>query len=109
MEYLTVELQALIVFVSEIVFLYLKTINVKAISEGSVGKAIVSNTGVSICWVVGVTISINSILNGHFLPIVAFLVGGAIGTALAMKKKRSKRLQNLFSFKKVSFYSIRIF
>ena len=66
MKQLSVEIQSLIVFLSEIVFLYLKTINIQAISKGKVLLAIVSNSAVSITWLIGVTISINSLLNNHY-------------------------------------------
>ncbi len=109
MEYLSVEIQALIVFFSEIVFLFLKTINIKAISNGNVTKAIFSNTGISIAWLIGITISVNSILNGNLLPILAFLVGGAIGTFLAMNKEKTSNKDKVVSLRKVIFSTLRLF
>lgn len=109
MEYLTIEIQALIVFISEIVFLYLKTINIKAIADGNTQKAILSNSGTSIAWLIGVTISVNSILNGNWLPILAFLLGGIIGTYLAMEKGKSQNKDKIVSLKKVLLSTIRLF
>lgn len=91
MKQLSIEMQSLIVFVSEIIFLYMKTINIQAISKAKVFPAIVSNSAVSITWLIGVTISITSLLNKHYLPILCFLAGGVIGTYLAMMRHKKKR------------------
>ncbi len=109
MEYLSVEIQALIVFFSEIVFLYLKTINIKAISKGNTTKAILSNSGISIAWLIGVSISVNSILNGKLLPILAFLLGGAIGTFLAMRKQKSSNKEKVIAISTILKSTIRPF
>ena len=109
MEYLSVELQALIVFFSEIVFLYLKTINIKAVSKGNTAKAILSNSGISIAWLIGVTISVNSILNGNLLPILAFLAGGAIGTFLAMNRGKTPGKDKVVSLRNILISTFRLF
>jgi uncharacterized membrane protein len=107
MQNLSIEIQSIIVFFSEIVFLYLKTINIQAISKDKVLPAILSNSAVSITWLIGVTISINSLLNNHYLPILCFLAGGVIGTYLAMT--RQKRKVNIVELKKTALDSLRIF
>ena len=108
MQHLSIEIQSLIVFISEIIFLYLKTINIQAISRGKVLPAIVSNSAVSITWLIGVTISINSLLNNHYLPILCFLAGGAIGTYLAMTRQKKENVSTV-NWKRTVLNSLRIF
>lgn len=108
MQYLSIEIQSFIVFISEIVFLHLKTTNVQAISKGNVILAIASNSSVSIAWIIGVTISVNSVLNSHFMPLLAFLFGGAIGTYLGMRRSNRTEPINFVSLRKNLLASLRI-
>ncbi len=78
---------ALIVFVTQIAFLYLRTINVIYTTEKRVWPTILSNMGVSISWLLSVSISLNSLTSGSWQPILAFLLGGTIGTYLGIKKE----------------------
>ncbi len=78
---------SLIVFVTQILFLYLRTINIIYTTERRVWPTILSNTGVSISWLLSVSISTNSMLTGDWQPITAFLIGGAVGSYLGIKKE----------------------
>ena len=81
-----------IVLVSQIVFLYLRTLNVKAVTNDEMWKAIWTGWGIGIAWMIGIAIGANAMMEGHSLPIIAHLVGGSIGTWMGMKEKRSKRV-----------------
>jgi len=87
---LTINQQAGIVLITQIIFLWLRTINVKNIAEGNMVSAILTGNGIAIAWMVGIAVGANAMMEGHLLPIVAHLVGGTIGTYMAMRKKKRK-------------------
>lgn len=78
---------ALIVLVTQIAFLYLRTINVIYTTEKRLWPTIFSNIGVSVSWLLSVSISMSSFMSGSWQPILAFLIGGIIGTYLGIKKE----------------------
>lgn len=77
---------AAIVFVTQIIFLYLRTLNVIYTAERKVLGTILTGNGVSISWLLSMSIGLNSMFTGDWQPIVAFLVGGTIGTYWGIKK-----------------------
>ena len=83
-------LSAVIILISQIVFIFLRTINVIYTSERRLWPAIWSGNGIALAWLVSISIGANSVMQGHILPIMAFLVGGAVGTYLGIKKEQKK-------------------
>lgn len=78
---------AIVVFITQIIFLYLRTLNVLYTSERKVWGAVWTGNLVSVTWLISMTIGLNSMFTGDWQPIVAFLVGGTIGTYWGIKKK----------------------
>lgn len=87
-------ISAIIVLITQIMFLYLRTINVIYTTERKLWPTILSNTGVSISWLLSVGISTNSMITGEWQPILAFLIGGAVGSYLGIKKETHKKQNN---------------
>jgi len=83
---------SIMIFVTQIAFLYLRTLNVIYTSERKMWATIWTGNGVSLFWLVSMSIGMNSMLTGSVAPIVAFIVGGTIGTywAIKMESKRKK-------------------
>lgn len=77
---------AAIVFVTQIIFLYLRTLNVIYTSERKIWGTIITGNGVSVSWLLSMSIGLNSMFTGDWQPIVAFLIGGTIGTYWGIKK-----------------------
>jgi len=71
---------ALVVLISQIIFIYLRTINVIYTAEMKVRPAIISGVGIGLAWLVSMAIGADSIMKGQVLPIISFLIGGALGT-----------------------------
>ena len=84
---------ALVVLISQIIFIYLRTINVIYTAEMKVRPAIISGAGIGLAWLVSMAIGADSIMKGQFLPILSFLIGGALGTYWGIRKeiKRHER------------------
>lgn len=77
---------SLIVLLSQIVFIYLRTLNVIYTTERKVFLSIITGMGVGTLTLVSFSIGIKSILGGEIVPFSLFLVGGAIGTYLGIKQ-----------------------
>lgn len=78
-----------IVLFTQIVFLYLRTLNVKAVARDDMWTAIWTGWGIGISWMVGIAIGANAMMEGHVFPIVMHILGGTIGTYMGMRKKKS--------------------
>lgn len=83
---LTVMQMTVLVFIVQLIFIYLRTLNLKHVAQGRIFAAIMSSNGIAIAWMVSVTIGVSSLLSGEILPILAHLLGGTLGTYLGMKK-----------------------
>lgn len=75
-----------VVLITQVAFLYFRTINVIYTTKKRIWPSILSNTGISVSWLLSVSISTGSLMQGQWQPIIAFLLGGAIGTYLGIKK-----------------------
>lgn len=84
----SIELSVLI-FISQVIFLYLRTLNIRHVSEGRMLKALLSGNGIAIFWMLSIAIGVNALWEGDWTPIIAHLLGGSLGTYLAMKRKRT--------------------
>ena len=83
-------ISALVVLVSQIVFIYLRTINVIYTSERRILPAIISGNGIGLAWLVSMSIGGNSIMHGEFFPILSYLIGGTLGTYWGILKETKK-------------------
>jgi hypothetical protein len=87
-----------LILITQILMLYLRTVNILYTTEHNIFGAIWSNNGVAATWLLSMTIGMNSMLTGQWQPITAFLIGGSVGTYWGMKneiknkKNESKRL-----------------
>lgn len=79
---------AIVVFITQIAFLYFRTLNLYYTVERNLWGAIWTNNMLSINWLLSISIGINSFIDGEWLPITAFLLGGTIGTYWGMKNKK---------------------
>lgn len=78
---------AALAFITQILFLYFRTLNVFYTIERNMFGAIWTNNMLSISWLLSMSIGINSMIIGDWQPITAFLLGGSIGTYWGLKKK----------------------
>ena len=81
---------SIVVLLVQICLLYLRTINIVYTTNHDIRGAIWSNNLFSMAWLLSTSIGLNAMLHGNILPIIAFLIGGSIGTYIAMKKEKNK-------------------
>jgi uncharacterized protein YebE (UPF0316 family) len=77
---------SIVVLVTQIAFLYLRTVNVFYTVKHRMLGAILTNVGTSITWIISTSVSMHSAISGSWIPIIAFIVGGVIGTYYGLKK-----------------------
>ena len=81
----------IIIFLSQIGFIYLRTLNVIYTAELRMLPTIVTGNIISLVWLVSTYASLNSVMNGDWIPLIAFLLGGTLGTFLAIRNKIKER------------------
>lgn len=88
---------SVIVFLTQLIFIYLRTINVIYTSERRLIPAIISGLGIGMSWLVSMSIGAHSFIKGDIVPIMLFLLGGAIGTyfGIIQDKKNKLKKENL--------------
>jgi predicted MFS family arabinose efflux permease len=86
--------QCIIVFITQLVFIWSRTLNVRAVAKHNTPAVLLTGAVVHIAWLVGIAIGATSMykimtdFKLEYLPIVACsLVGGLLGSWLAMRKK----------------------
>lgn len=77
-----------IVFITQILMLYFRTINIFYTTKTNVFGAIWSNNANAIMWLMSMTIGMNSMINGQWQPILMYLLGGSLGTYWGVKKEQ---------------------
>lgn len=82
---LTVVELTIVVFFTQIIFIWLRTINISHIAHKRVVASIISGNGIAITWMISTTIGVSALLQGEPLPIIAHLIGGSIGTFIGLK------------------------
>lgn len=81
---------SIIVFISQLIFIYLRTINVIYTAEKRMVPALVTGVGVALFWLISSSIGINSLMKGQIIPIIGFILGGSLGTYFGIKKETKK-------------------
>jgi len=71
---------AVIVFLSQMVFIYLRTLNVIYTSDKNMWPAIWTGNGVGISILISFGIGTKSVMGGELFPLFMFLLGGSLGT-----------------------------
>jgi hypothetical protein len=91
---------AIIVLISQTIFLWLRTLNVLYTTRLQVFPAILTGLGIGITWLIGIAIGVSALLEFEILPILGHLLGGAIGTYMGLiKEKKKQRKYHFENFK----------
>jgi hypothetical protein len=78
---------SILIFTTQILMLYLRTVNIIYTTKHNIFGAIWSNNGVAATWLLSMTIGMNSMITGQWQPITAFLIGGSVGTYWGLKNE----------------------
>ena len=78
-------LAGFVIFISQLIFIGLRTINVMYTSDRNIKASIITGFGISMAWLISISLGINSVLTGDWFPILMFVIGGGIGTYIGFK------------------------
>lgn len=84
---------ALLTFVLQVLFIFLRTANVAYIADRKLMLTIATGVGIGLAWMCTTAISVTAVMDMKPLPIIAHLLGGVVGTYWGFKvagKKSSK-------------------
>lgn len=77
-----------IIFITQVGFIYIRTINMIHTAQKLLWKSIFSGCGVGITWLLGITLSVSSMINFQWQPLVVFLLAGAVATYIGIKTSK---------------------
>lgn len=84
-------LNAVIVYLLQIAFLFFRTLNIKATAKGNIPGAILSGVGIGFCWLMSIKLSIDALRSSDWMTLAGYFLGGATGTYIGMKLKPRNR------------------
>ena len=92
----------LVVFVmcSQIIFNYLRTMEIKFIMKGMVKETLIVAFFISITVLSSTYISFKALLDGDYFMAGVFVIFGLIGKYLGMTEYKMKEMKRFFTFKK---------
>ena len=90
-------LAGLVVLITQIIFLYFRTLNVMYTSENKILPSVVTGTAIGFAWLITIAIGVNAMIDGEWQPIVAHAVGGILGTLWGFhsKEKQERKRGNI--------------
>jgi len=87
-------LSSIIVFLSQVAFIYLRTLNVIFTVERKIWQAILTGAGIGLLTLISFSIGVKSFLGGEIIPVLVFLLGGALGTYWGIKQNERNDRRN---------------
>lgn len=83
---------SIIVFVSQILFIYLRTINIIYTNDRRLFLSTLTGSVIGFTYLISTAFSLNSILTGDIFTVLAFIIGGVIGNiwGILQEKKKTK-------------------
>ena len=89
-------LSSLIVLLSQVAFIYFRTLNIVYTVEFRTWPAILSGICIGALTLLSFTIGTESLKGGDYLTVSVFLIGGAIGTywGIEQSKKKENKKEN---------------
>lgn len=95
---MTILTMTITVFVTQLVFIFMRTINVKAVAKNNLKIALLSGTLVHWSWLVSIAIgaiSMGELMSNwewKYIPVIVMsTIGGLIGTYYGMMEKKQRR------------------
>ena len=79
---------ALVVLVTQSVFLYARTLNVMYVAEKKLLPSLVTGLIVSIAWLVSIAIGVNAVMSMQWQPVMGYLLGSSVGVVIAFRYRR---------------------
>ena len=82
--------QCILVFISQVAFIYFRTVNVVYVSDKDRWGVFWSGALVNICWLISVSIGVSAIMTGNVWLIASNVIGGLAGADWAIRRNGKK-------------------
>jgi hypothetical protein len=69
-----------VVLVTQIIFLYFRTLNVMYTAEHKILPSIITGNAIGLAWLITIAVGVNAMMEGQWQPILAHIIGGTVGT-----------------------------
>ena len=86
---MTLLLKCLVIFLLSFGFIFVRTMNVKAVALGRVIASTLWGILVSIMWLMSIYLGVSSLIHEEWIIFVPYALGGATGNLLAMYNKHT--------------------
>jgi hypothetical protein len=73
-------LAALVVFITQVIFLFFRTLNVMYTAEKKILPSILTGNMIGMAWLISIAIGANAIMELQWQPILGHIIGGTLGT-----------------------------
>lgn len=80
-------LSCIAVLISQICFLFFRTLNTINISKNNMIGSIITEAATSLCRLLSLSLGVNSVINGGIYVMITYIIGAMIGTYWGIKKK----------------------
>lgn len=80
-------MKILIVFISQLVFGFVRNLNTRYVSKGLVVKSVITGFLVKSTWLVASYLGISALMDENYIIPAAYVVGGVLGDYLSFKIK----------------------
>ena len=77
----------LTIFISQLLLVFFKHITVRAIAQNKVIKSMIYTMFIQLSWLVSSALGINALLNYDWINVIAYVVGGMVGTVISFRVK----------------------
>ena len=81
-------IQILLVLFSQLFLTASKTVHIKNIADNSILSAVVSSTTTQVMWLISSALGINAVLEGEWIILTAYVLGGILGVFIVLKFKQ---------------------
>ena len=78
---------AAVIFISQLLLVFFKHLTVRAVASHQVVKSMMYTTFIQASWLLSSALGINALLNHEWWNVLAYIVGGVVGTYLNFKIK----------------------
>lgn len=76
-----------ILFISQLVFSFSRTLNVRYTAKENVFKSIITSFFIKITWLISASFGVKGVLDGNYLLIFVYIISGILGDYLSFKIK----------------------
>ncbi|WP_298751984.1 hypothetical protein [uncultured Arcobacter sp.] len=75
-----------IILLTQLAFVFFRNLNIKAVASEKLYAVLITGLGIQLTWLGSTTLAVTATINQDILTIIGYLLGGAIGNFMTVKK-----------------------